>query len=255
MAKRSKKKNPGALSNKQKADVRFNEELDLKKGKLDNKLNIAIGVVIAVAMISFLLLPALNLNFSGSLSDFLGDVVTEENDQEMGVALDMSNLDILFAMTKGYANSIEYISKSSATNDVSASILYNAFLLKVTQEDIDMLDSAYIISFIVSILLLISLVLLIVITAIKRSKKTDGISFMISVIIFSIFAIAQWILFVAIGIASAGKAQIQPHIASYLLLASAVTLCVVYGVYRNKVKKLNKSRKPVDNIGQAKGGR
>ena len=254
MAKRSKKKNPNALSEQQKADIRHNQTLDLKKDKLDKKLNIAIGIVIAIAAIALLLLPALNMNFSGSLSEFLGDFVTEEIDQEMGVTLDMTYIDFLFAMTKGYSDSIAYIANSNASG-LGASIVETAFRSKVTQQDVDMLDSAYIVSFVLSILLFVSLVILIITTIVKRSKKADGISFMTAVTIFSILAIAQWIFFVAVGAASAGRAQIQPHIASYLLLAAAITLRSVYGVYRNKVKKLNKQRKPVEDIQQVKDKR
>ncbi|MDE5755768.1 MAG: hypothetical protein K2I23_01610 [Clostridia bacterium] len=254
MAKRSKKKNPNALSEQQKADIRYNQALDLKKAALDKKLNITVGIVIAVAVIAFLLLPALNMNFSGSLSEFLGDLVSESEDQEMGVTLDMTYLDFLFAMTKGYSNSIEYIANSNASG-IGATVLYNAFMTKVTQEDIDMLDSSYIVSFIMSILIFISLVFLIIITAVKRAKKTDGISFMTSAIVFSVLAIAQWIFFVAVGIASAERGQIQPHIGSYLLLAAAVTLCTVYGLYRRKVKKLNGQKRPVEDIQQAKDER
>ncbi len=47
MAKRSKKKNPNLLSEKQRADLRHNQELDEKKRKLDLKLNITLGIVIA----------------------------------------------------------------------------------------------------------------------------------------------------------------------------------------------------------------
>ncbi|MDE7208898.1 MAG: hypothetical protein K2O31_03365 [Clostridia bacterium] len=254
MAKRSKKKNPNALSEQQKADIRHNQALDLHKDKLDKKLNIAIGIVIAVAVIALLLLPALNMNFSGSLSEFLGGLVTEENDQEMSVTLDMTYFDFLFAMSKGYKNSIEYIANSNSSG-IGATILYNAFMMKVTQEDIDLLDSAYIVALVLTILLFVSLISFIVVTIVKRTKKSDGILFMSAVIIFSIFAIAQWIFFIAVGIASAGRAQIQPNIASYLLCAAAVTLCSVYGVYRNKVKKLNGQRKPVENIQQDKDER
>ncbi|MDE6474936.1 MAG: hypothetical protein K2L70_07550 [Clostridia bacterium] len=249
MAKRSKKKNPNALSEQQKADIRFNQTLDLEKHRLDKKLNITIGIVVAIAAIALLLLPALNLNFSGSLSEFLGGLVTEESDQELSVALDMTYFDFLFAMTKGYKDSIEYIANSNSSG-IGATIVYNAFMMKVTQKDIDLLDVAYIVSFILTILLFVSLIAFIVITIVKRSKKSDGISFLTAVIIFSALAIAQWILFVAVGIVSAGRGQIQPHIASYLLLAGAITLCSVYGVYRNKVKKLNGQRKPVEEIQQ-----
>ena len=247
MAKRAKKKNPNALSNQQKENLRHNQALDLQIGKLDKKLNITVAVVIAVVVISFLLLPLLNMNFSGSLKEFLGDLVSE--DQTMNIEVNMSALDFLFAKTKGYSNSIEYIAKSNAEDSgLGADILYNAFLTKVTQEDIDMLDNAYIFAFVLCILLLIALIALVVIMAIKRSKKQDGVSLLTSIIAFSVLAFIQWIFFVAVGIASAGKGQIQPHIGSYFLLAGAVTLCVVYGLYRKKVKKLNGQRKPVEDI-------
>ena len=42
---------------------------------LDKRLNITLGVVIGVLFIAFLLLPALSMNFSGSLKDYLGDLV------------------------------------------------------------------------------------------------------------------------------------------------------------------------------------
>lgn len=251
MAKRSKKKNHNALSQQQKADIRHNQTLDLAKGKLDKKLNITAAVVIAIAMISLLLLPMLNMNFSGSLSEFLGSSAAESEDQTMSIEVNMSTFDFLFAMTKGYSNSIEYIANSNASG-IGATIIYNAFLMKTTQEDIDMLDNAYIIAFILSILLIVTSFAFVVITAVVRPKKKDGVLFLTSVIVFSVLAILQWIFFVTVGIASAGRGQIQPHIASYLLFAGAVTLCVVYGIYRQKVKKLNASRKPVEEIKNAK---
>lgn len=252
MAKRSKKKNPNLLSEKQKADIRHNQQLDLAKDKLDKKLNITIGIVIAVAVISFLLLPTLNLNFSGSLSEILGDLVSEENDQNMEVVVNMSSLDILFAMTKGYKDSIEYIVNKNSSG-IGATIMDQAFRMKATEQDIEMLDFAYIVSFILAIIFFISLVIFILITVLKRTKKADSLSFMISAIIFSALAILQWIFFVCVGIASADKGQIQPHIASYLLFAAGITLISVYGVYRNKVKKLNSQRKPVEIVQQDKG--
>lgn len=251
MAKRSKKKNFDTLSNQQREILRHNKTLDLEKGKWDKKLNITVAIVIAVAVIAFLLLPMLNMNFTGSLSDFLGDLVTE--DKTMSIEANMSAIDFLFAMTKGYSNSIEYIAKSSAdSTGFGPDLIYEAFLMKVTQEDIDMLDNAYIMAFILCILLFIAVILLIVVTSIKRSKKQDGKLLLASVIIFSALAILQWIFFVAVGIASASRGQIQPHIGSYLMLASAVTLCVVYGVYRRKVKRLDEQRKPLENNRNAK---
>ncbi|MDE6474024.1 MAG: hypothetical protein K2L70_02890 [Clostridia bacterium] len=246
MAKRSKKKNPDVLSNQQREIMRRNQALDLEKGKWDKKLNITVAVVVAVIVISYLLLPLLSMNFTGSLSEFLGDLVTE--DETMSIGVDMSTFDFLFAMTKGYSNSIEYIAKANAdSNDLSSEIIYNAFLTKVTQEDINMLDRAYIFAFVLCILLLVAIALFVAVTVIKRSKKQDGILFLASVIIFSVIAILQWLFFVAVGIASAGRGQIQPHIGSYLLLAGAVTLCAVYGIYRSKVKKLEAQRAPIEN--------
>ncbi len=247
MAKRSKRKNPDALSNQQREIMRHNQELDLERGKWDKKLNITVAIVIAVAVISILLLPLLSMNFTGSLSEFLGDLVTQ--DETMSIGVDMSAFDFLFATTKGYSNSIEYIAKVNAdSNDLSPEIIYNAFLMKVTQEDINMLDRAYIVGLILCILLFIAIVIFFAVTVIKRSKKQDGKLFFTSVIIFSSIAVLQWLFFVAVGIASAGRGQIQPHIGSYLLLAGAVAMCVVYGIYRKNVKKLDAQRKPLESI-------
>ena len=247
MAKRSKKKNPSAPSNQQRQIMRHNQELDLEKSKLDKKLNITIAVVIAVAMISLLLLPLLNMNFSGSLDDILGeDSALQINADDLGIELNMTAFDFLFAMTKGYEDSARYIANANASG-IGAEIIYNAFMLKATQEDVDMLDNAYIVAFILCILLFIVAVALLVITIIKRSKKQDGLSFMIASIAFSAVAVIQWIFFVAVGIASAGRGQITPHIGSWLIFAAAVTLCVVYGLYRSKVKKLNAQKKSVED--------
>ena len=247
MAKRSKKKNPNAPSNQQRENIRHNQALDIEIGKWNRNLNITLAVVIAVAVISCLLLPILDMNFSSSLSEFLGEYASD--DKPASVEKSMSALDFLFAMTYGYSNSIEYIAKSGNNSlgiggDFSDAV-YNVFLTKVTQDDIDMLDNAYIFAFVLCILLFISIVALVTVTAVKRSKKQDGISLMVAIIIFSVLAILQWIFFVAVGIASAGKGQIQPHVGSYLLLASAITLCVVYGIFKSKVKNLGAQRKPV----------
>lgn len=254
MAKRSKKKNPNLLSEKQRADLRHNQELDEKKRKLDLKLNITLGIVIAVTVISFLLLPALNMNFTGSLKEFLGDLIPDDKDQTMGITVDMSFIDILFAMTKGFDNSIDYI-VSSNDSGMNAEILKNAFMTKVTQEEIDALDNAYIASFAISILFFVSLIALITLTAIKRSKKKDGILLFVSVLLFSILSALQWVFFVAVGAASAGKGQIQPHISSYLILAASIALSCVYGLYRRKVKAIKADRRPVEERDGSSDGR
>ena len=253
MAKRAKKKNPDALKNQQRENMRFNQALDLEKSILDKKLNITVAIVIAIAMISVLLLPVFDINFSGSASDFFDGITSSDgSDPTMEISVSMSFFDFMFAKTKGYSNAFEYIAKVNSENDLTGEIIYNAFKTKVTQQDIDMFDSAYVVALVLSILLMIATFAFVVITGIVRSKKKDSALFLTGVIVFSALAIIQWIFFVIIGIASAGRGQLQPHVGSYLLFASAITLCAVYGLYRNKVKKIDGQRKPVESAKNAK---
>ena len=94
----AKKKKFNSLSAEVKANIRHNQVLEEKKKGLDKRLNITLGVVIGVLFIAFLLLPALSMNFSGSLKDYLGDLVPEGEDKSIEVACNMSFVDILFAM-------------------------------------------------------------------------------------------------------------------------------------------------------------
>lgn len=244
MAKKAKKKTPNFINEAQKADIRHNKALELKKKSLDIKLNITLGIVIGAVFVMFLFLPTLNMNFSGSLSEFLGNMIQEENDQTMGITVNMTFIDILFAMTKGYSNSIEYIAANNSS-DISPTILKTAFAMKATKEEIKALDGAYIVSFVLAILLFLSMIVLLAVTAIKRRKNQDGVSLSIAVALFSAFAILQWIVFLAVGIGAASKGQIQPHIASYSILAAAVALSAVYGAYKSKVKKIEADKRVV----------
>ena len=235
----AKKKKFNSLSAEVKANIRHNQALEEKKKGLDKRLNITLGVVIGVLFIAFLLLPALSMNFSGSLKDYLGDLVPEGEDKSIEVACNMSFVDILFAMTKGHENSIDYIVNNNSSG-ISASMLKVAFMSKVTNAEIRQFDMAYI-----AIALFAAMAVLVTVTAIKRSKNKCGISFFITVVLLDALAALQWILFLAVGISASGKGYIQPHIASYLILAGSIALTAVYAVYLNKVRKINLGKKQV----------
>lgn len=238
----AKKKKFNALSAEVKANIRHNQALEEKKKGLDKRLNITLGVVIGVLFIAFLLLPALSMNFSGSLKDYLGDLIQE--DKSIEVACNMSFVDILFAMTKGHENSIDYIVNNNSSG-ISASMLEIAFMSKVTNAEIRQFDMAYIASFVIAIALFVAMAVLVIITAIKRSKNKCGIFFFITVVMLDVLAALQWILFLAVGISASGKGYIQPHIASYLILAGSIALTAVYAVYLGKVRKINLGKKQV----------
>ncbi|MDE7216194.1 MAG: hypothetical protein K2O08_05250 [Clostridia bacterium] len=245
MAKRSKKKNPNALTQQQKADIQFNKTLDLKKTALDIRLNIALGIVVGLCIIAFLIMPALNMNFSSALSEILDYEIQEaEDDPTFAITVNMSMLDFLTASSGGYEDAIDYISKNT-NSSIDPQIISAAFAQKITTEDINMLKDAYTVALIISALWLLSWVVLLCAVCAYRSKNKDGVFLLLSVAAFALVSAIQWIVFVIVGAASAGRAGIQPHIASYLILASAITATVVYGLYRKKIKKINGQRKPV----------
>lgn len=250
MAKK-KKYNKTIIADRE--NIRLSKELEKGKSRLDKKLNITLGVVIALLFISFLLLPALSMNFSGSLKDYLGDLVTDENNKTIDITTNMSFIDILFAMTGGYENSVDYIIKNNSS-DITADVLKVAFNSKVTPQEIEQFDTAYIASFVIAILLFISMVLLLTVTAVKRSKNKGGVLLFISILLTDIFAFIQWILFIAVGISASGKGYIQPHIASYLIFAGSIALSVVYAIYLVKVKKINAQKKQLADALSDKGG-
>ena len=244
MAKRSKKKNPNALTSQQKADLLFNKALDDKKKSLDTRLNITVGIIVALCIIAFLLMPAVNINFSGQLSDILK--IDLEEDATIGVTINMSFLDFLTAPA-GYDSPVKYLAEHTDSS-IDKSLMYEAFSQIVTKADEKMLSDAYALILTVTILWLVSWVVWFLAVCINRKKNKDGVFLRASSIAFIALSILQWIVFIVVAIASASKAQIQPHISSYLIMASGVTLAVVYGLYISKVKRLNKERRDVPQI-------
>ena len=253
MAKRSKKKNPNALTKQQRADIQFNKTLDMKKNAWDTRLNIVLGITVGLCLLAFLIMPAINMNFSSSLSEIL-DMEIEENEEnpKFAVTVSMSMLDFLTASFGGYENAVDYLSKNTDSS-IDPQIIKAAFEQKITKQEANMLGDAYIASAIVSAVTLISWIILLIAVCVCRSKKKDGIFLLLSVAVFTVISAIQWILFVITGAASAPKAAIQPHIGSYLILAASITATVVYCLYRKKVKKLNGERKPVEILTEEVG--
>ena len=245
MAKRSKKKNPNALTAKQKADVIFNQALDKKKKGLDIRLNITFGIVVGLCIIAFLIMPVVNMNFSSSLSDILGsEIDLGEEDSQIGVTVNMSFLNFLTAPLGGYKSVAEYLSTHTSSS-INSSVLLSAFETMMTKEDAKLLNDAYIMILIVAVIWLVSWLMWLIAVCVNRKSNKDNAFLFITSIIFIAVSIAQWAIFIAIAISSAGKAQIQPHIASYLIMAGAVAVAVVYGLYKAKIKKINKQRREV----------
>lgn len=252
MAKRSKKKNPNALTNQQKADILFNKSLDTKKKGLDIRLNITLGIVVGICIIAFLIMPAINMNFSSQLSEFLGTEIDAENDTTLGITVNMSFLNFLTAPAGGYDSPVKYLSEHT-NSSINTTVIYSAFTQKMTKEDEQMLASAYTAILIISVIWLVSWFIWFCSICTNRKKNKDGAFMLIASIVFIATSIIQWIAFVIVGGVSAGKAQMQPHIASYLIMAGAVAVAVVYGLYRAKVKKLDKERREVPNTSELSG--
>lgn len=256
MAKRSKKKNPNALTQQQKADIQFNKTLDAKTKALDIRLNIVLGIVAGLCILAFLVMPALNMNFSSALSEIL-DVEIEENEEDptFAVTVNMSMLDFLTASLGGYESVIDYLSKNTGSS-IDENVIRSAFEQKIIKDEISMLRQAYTVALILSAAWLLSWIVFLIAICVYRKSNKDGIGLVISAAVFALLSAASWIMFVAVGAASAGKASIQPHIGSYLILAAAVTLIVVYALYRKKIKKINRQRKPValaaEDVGENK---
>lgn len=244
MAKRSKKKNPNLLTESQKADIRFNESLDIKKKELDIRLNITMGIVVGLCLLAFLVMPAVNMNFSGSLSDILGSQVELEEDTQMSVTVNMSFIDFLTAPAGGYENALRYLAEHT-DSDINVDLIYAAFQSQVTPDETEMLGQAYTVALAGTVILLISLIVFTVAVAVMRHNKKDGLFLILSSTLFIAIGIIQWIIFLAVGLGASSKGLIQPHIAAYIVLAAAVTLAVVYGLYRKKVKRLNSQRRQV----------
>lgn len=240
MAKRSKKKNPNRSTIRQREILAYNNALQTQQKEWQLKLNITIAVVVAVLFISFILLPVVNMTFSNSIS--LGE--TSESSQDIELVVDMSFLDILTALAGGYEDSISYIVANN-NEGMSGNLVENVFRQMVTQEDIDGLDMAYVVSLVVTIIMLVSMVLLLIAVSILRRNKKDNIWLALSIFFMSIMSIVQWVLFVAIGIQAMGRGQIQPHIGSYLTMFAGITMAVIYIIFKSRMVKLAGKNNPM----------
>lgn len=248
MAKRSKKKNPNRSTIRQREVFAYNNALQTQQKEWQLKLNITIAVVVAVLFISFILLPVVNLTFSSA--DLNG--AQQITDEPIELVVNMSFLDILTALAGGYEDSISYIANNNNMS-FSASIIEGFIRKSITQEDIDGLDMAYVVSLVVAIIMLISMVLLLIAVSILRRNKKDNIWLALSIFFMSIMSIVQWILYVAIGIQAMGRGQIQPHIGSYLTMFAGITMAVVYIIFKSRMVKLAGKNNPLsDNKTQRK---
>lgn len=243
MAKRSKKKNPNLLTQKQKEDILFNQNLDLKKKGWDIRLNITLGIAIGIFLLAFLVLPAFNMNFSSTLSELVGSSeISAEDDASLGVTINMSLLSFLTAGASGSKDALEYLA-NHADGGIEPTVIYEAFKKKVSAQDVKTLGDAYMLLLIISIVLLVSWIIFLSAVCVKRRRGEDGAFLLVATVFFAVMSIVQWIVFLAVGIAGADKGQLQPHIASYLIMACGISVIAVYGVYRAKIKKLKSERR------------
>ena len=244
MAKRSKKKNPSALSAKDRENIEFNASLDAAKASWGKRLNITIATVMCVIFVCLLLLPVLNMSFTRSLKDLVGDLVGntgdlgEEADQDFTMVTTLSFLDILTAMAGGYKDSVEYIAANN-NSGMDKSVVENVFRNYVTQEDVDGLDNAYRIAFCIAVAAFAIYFISIAVISVYRGKNKDGFFLALFVVLLFAVSVVQWVFFVIVGAGAADKGQLQPHAGSYFMLAAGITLLTVYIVYRVKIKKLN----------------
>lgn len=243
MAKRSKKKNPNLLTSKDRENIEFNKSLDAQKKSWDKKLNITVGIMVGVLFVCLVILPALNMSFTRSLSDIVGETEGQE-DTDFTMVTQLSFLDILTALAGGYEDSIDYIAHNN-NSGMNADIAANLFRSLVTQEDIDMLDNAYRVSLIITLVAMLVLILFVVCVSVYRSKNKDGILFLISLFVMSAISVVQFVFFAIVGIMAQDKGQIQPHIGSYFMLFAGITLAVVYIIYRRAVGKINRQYRQI----------
>lgn len=247
MAKRSKKRNPSALSAQDRENIAFNSSLDKQKAAWGKRLNITFAVVMCVIFVCILLLPVFSMSFTRSLKDIIGDSVSgidESVDQEFEMVTTMSFLDFLTALAGGYEDSVAYIS-SNNNSGIEVSVVEKVFRNFVTADEIEELDGAYYAAFAFAIALYVAYFALVAVISAYRSKGKDGVGLAVTVAVESALCIAQWIFFVIVGARAADKGQLQPHIGSYFLLFSGITLAVVYILQRVKTKKLDRQYRPV----------
>ncbi len=247
MAKRSKKKNPSALTAKDRENIEFNAALDNQKAAWVKKFNITLAVVMSVVFVCILLLPVFSMSFTSSLKDIIGDAageIDDSEDQEFTMVTTMSFLDFLTALAGGYDDSVDYIS-SNNNSGIDVSIVDSVFRNFVTEDEIEELDRAYYVALVLAVALFAVYFINIAVVSVYRSKGKDGAVLAFFLALLCALCIAQWIFFVIVGAGAADKGQLQPHIGSYFLLFAAVTLIVVYILQRVKIARINKQYRPV----------
>ena len=156
MSKRSKKKNPSALTAKDRENIEFNAALDRQKAVWVKKFNITLAVVMSVVFVCILLLPVFSMSFTRSLKDLIGDAageLDESADEDFTMVTSMSFLDFLTALAGGYEDSVSYIAANN-NSGIDSSVVDTVFRNFVSQDEVEELNRAYYVAFALAIALL-----------------------------------------------------------------------------------------------------
>lgn len=247
MSKRSKKKNPSALTAKDRENIEFNAALDRQKAAWVKKFNITLAVVMSVVFLCILLLPVFSMSFTRSLKDIIGDAageLDESADEDFTMVTSMSFLDFLTALAGGYEDSVGYIAANN-NSGIESSAVDEVFRSFVSDDEVAELDRAYYVAFALAIALLAVYIINIATVSVYRSKGKDSVILAIFFALLSALSVAQWIFFVIVGAGAADKGQLQPHIGSYFLLFAGITLMTVYIIQRVKIGRINRQYREV----------
>lgn len=247
MSKRSKKKNPSALTAKDRENIKFNAALDRQKAVWVKKFNITLAVVMSVVFVCILLLPVFSMSFTRSLKDLIGDAAGELDESEgedFTMVTSMSFLDFLTALAGGYEDSVSYIAANN-NSGIDSSVVDTVFRNFVSQDEVEELNRAYYVAFALAIALLAVYIINVATVSVYRSKGKDSVILAIFFALLSALSGAQWIFFVIVGAGAADKGQLQPHIGSYFLLFAGITLMTVYIIQRVKIGRINRQYREV----------
>lgn len=251
MSKRSKKKNPSALTAKDRENIEFNAALDRQKAAWVKKFNITLAVVMSVVFVCILLLPVFSMSFTRSLKDSLKDLIgdaagelDESADEDFTMVTSMSFLDFLTALAGGYEDSVSYIAANN-NSGIDSSVVDTVFRNFVSQDEVEELNRAYFVAFALAIALLAVYIINVATVSVYRSKGKDSVILAIFFALLSALSVAQWIFFVIVGAGAADKGQLQPHIGSYFLLFAGITLMTVYIIQRVKIGRINRQYREV----------
>lgn len=247
MSKRSKKKNPSALTAKDRENIEFNAALDRQKAVWVKKFNITLAVVMSVVFVCILLLPVFSMSFTRSLKDLIGDAAGEMDESEgedFTMVTSMSFLDFLTALAGGYEDSVGYIAANN-NSGIDSSVVDTVFRNFVSQDEVEELNRAYYVAFALAIALLAVYIINVATVSVYRSKGKDSVILAIFFALLSALSVAQWIFFVIVGAGAADKGQLQPHIGSYFLLFAGITLMTVYIIQRVKIGRINRQYREI----------